>query len=44
MDAETLAVRVPLYTPQGRYLLTARPDPEQLRRVIEIELDVPERS
>ena len=41
VDAETLIVRVPLYTPQGRYVVTARPDPLELR-VIEIELDVPE--
>jgi hypothetical protein len=41
VDDETLTVRVPLYTPKGRYLLTARPDP-QANKLIEVELDVPE--
>jgi hypothetical protein len=40
VDAETLVLRVPLYTPEGTYVMTARPDTDQLKR-IEVELDVP---
>jgi hypothetical protein len=41
VDSRTLAARVPLFTPQGRYLLSVRATPDA--PTVEILLDVPER-